>query len=200
MKVLIAIQSCRRDQPYHQVVRNTWLTRCTVDYKFFLGADVKSDDEVRVDAPDGYASNGQKIRRVVQYALKNDYDFLFKCDVDTYVCVPRLINSGFECHDLIGYNGVYGGSGYWLSKKSMDVLKDCPVTSDLDDRWVGRFLVDKFGIQPFQDRRYHSATNEGPSPENDLITNHWYSDGDRVIRFLERIKLFPYHFEKEENI
>jgi hypothetical protein len=200
MKVLIAILSCKRDQVFHQQARETWLKDCPVDYKFFLGCPVIASDEVRVQAPDTYRLNADKMKRVVEYALEKEYDFLFKCDIDTYVCVPRLLKSEFEKHDFIGFNGNYGGSGYWLSRKAMSILVDCPTVRPgdrcrlLDDGWVG-YSLSQHGIFPFQDKRYHSLTKEGPTSENDLITSHWYSDHncnpERVIKSKERLNLIP---------
>ena len=209
MKILIAILSCKKDQQFHQQARETWLKDCSVDYKFFLGRLSFAHDEMGVDASDTYRHLGDKMKRVVEYAFEKEYDFLFKCDIDTYVHVPRLLKSGFEQHDFVGFNGNYGGSGYWISRKAMSILVNCS-TIRLEDRcrlgddgWVG-YSLSKHGIFPFQDRRYHSLTNEGPTPENDLITSHWYSDHsknpERIVRSSERFSLIPVYHEQAKNI
>lgn len=204
-KILIAILSCQRDKLFHQQTRNTWLKNCPVDYKFFTGCSVSELDEIQVDAPDSSKRLYKKTQRIVQYAFEKEYYFLFKCDVDTYVHVPRLLKSGFEQHDFVGYNGSYGGSGYWLSRVAMKVLLESPSLDwcPTEDGWVYHSLGNR-GIRPFQDKRYHSLTNEGPTPENDIITSHWYSDHscnpERVIRSKERFDLISVYHEKARNI
>jgi hypothetical protein len=205
VRILIGILSCKRDQEYHQQARETWLKNCPVDYKFFMGSSTIELDEIKVEAPDSSKRLYKKIQKIVRYAVEQDYDFLFKCDVDTYVHVPRLLKSGFEKHDFSGYNGAYGGSGYWLSRRAMQVLLDSPSIDwcPTEDGWVYHSLVNK-GILPFQDKRYHSLTSEGPTSENDIITVHWYSDHsynpERVIRSKERLSLIPAYYEKAKDI
>jgi hypothetical protein len=205
VKILIAVLSCKRDQQFHQQARETWLKDCSVDYKFFLGSPTERLDEVEVDASDSSHRLYKKVQRIIQYAFEKEYDFLFKCDVDTYVHVPRLLTSGFEKHDFIGYGGSYGGSGYWLSRAAMKVLLESPSLDwcPTEDGWVYHSLCNR-GIHPFQDKRYHSMTSEGPTPYNDIITVHWYSDHscnpERVVRSKERLSLIPAYYEKAKDI
>jgi hypothetical protein len=205
MKILIAILSCKKDQVWHQQARETWLVNCPVDYKFFLGKLAFAYDEVELDAPDSSRHLYKKTQRMIQYAFENEYDFLFKCDIDTYVHVPRLLKSGFEKHEFSGYNGAYGGSGYWLSRQAMKVLLESPSLDwcPTEDGWVYHSLGNR-GIRPFQDKRYHSLTSEGPAPENDLITSHWYSDHsqnpERIVHSKERLNLIPVLHKKAQEI
>lgn len=180
MKTLIAVLSCERDRWAHDQARQTWLKSCPVDYRFFVGIEsfATHDDEVKLNEPD--ASGTLKMRAVFQRALEQDYDYLFKCDIDTYVHVPRLLKSGFEQHDWVA-NGnplrPYGGSGYWLSRKALVLLQQGSDQNTArpynEDWWVGDNLR-KFGLTPHIDKRYHSDTGEGPRKSNDLITSHWY--------------------------
>jgi len=209
MKTLIAIPSCQRDCEHHELLRQTWLQKCPVDYRFFLGNQNKTiaNDELVIDAPDGYRELIWKIEKIIEYALNSNYDYLFKCDVDTYCHIPRLLKSGFEQYDWSGYGEPYGGSGYWLSRKAMQALIDNTSYLDVyesEDTHVARILRQQ-GFTPFQDRRYYSSTNEGPSLDNDLITSHWYVEVnavrngkiyDRRIDLYERLRLIPVYHEK----
>jgi hypothetical protein len=181
-----------------------------VDYKFFLGSPITESDEVFLDVPDDL-NLIPKIRKTIEYAVLNNYDWVFKCDVDTYVCVPRLLKSGFEKHEFSGFGGPYGGSGYWMSRRAFLLLhengEDIP-TFECEDWWVPRNLK-RFGIEVFQDARYHSLTSEGPTPNNDIITVHWYSEHgavrngrtyERIIRSQERLSLFNLYYVNSNSL
>jgi hypothetical protein len=210
MRVLIGILSCGRDREYHQKVRATWLKDCPVDYKFVLGKGQPqlSSDEVVFDVSDNNWGCYEKTRALVGYALREGYDYLFKCDIDSYVHVPRLLASGFEQHEFSGYQGCYGGSGYWVNRRCMELLLSSENTCQFfrsEDGWVLRSLA-IFGVEPFQDPRYHSLTKEGPSKNNDLITVHWYADwkgseeSSRRIRAAERLGLMEEYFKIAQEI
>lgn len=185
MKILIGVLSCARDKRWHQLIRDTWLEESPVDYRFFFGRDceVTADDELKLEASDGTQTSS--VREFVRFALEHDYGYVFKCDIDTYVHVPRLLASEFETHDWSGgfgslQTGPYGGSGYWLSVDAMkDVLKwgrdDLTPRPWDEDKWIGAALI-KAGRTPYLDFRYHSDTSEGPEKSNNLITAHWYAE------------------------
>lgn len=181
------------------MIRDTWLSGSDVDYKFFLGGVCKgSPDEIVVDAPDDYRMLTRKVWKVFEYALTNGYDYVFKCDADTYVHVPRLLKSGFEKLDYLGH---YGGSGYWVSRRAMQALLDTHdfVWEDAEDEVVFRSLA-KVGIEATEDSRFNSRTSEGPAEGNEVITVHWYSDRDykpreRIIHCDERFGLIRRYHE-----
>jgi hypothetical protein len=203
MRVLIGILTCKRDREYEQLIRDTWLRRCSVDYGFFLGQErtpAKATDEVILNCPDGRGIRDAvpKTKALIQYAWDNNYDYLFKCDIDTYVHVPRLLSSGFEKYDWSGYGQPYGGSGYWLSRKAMQPLLDKEIISECEDWWVAEHLI-AAGFTPHQDARYHSKTRLGPQPDNDLITSHLYVDGQNIINWKERMNMIrEYHSKSGE--
>jgi len=206
MKVLIAIASCNRDSKngYNQTVRDTWLSGHNVDYKFFLGAgsaEPKSD-EVILPCPDDYLSLPYKTLEILKWALSNGYDYVYKCDTDTFVMLERLLSSGFEEYDYVGTfneklgkpNVVYGtlfswasgGSGYWLSKKAAEVIiangvnekAVCPrLRIPCEDLWVGQLLgpgIQSAAIKAWDNPRY------GKSFSADYITDissHYCSEG-----------------------
>ena len=78
--------------------------------------------------PDDYASLPQRTmwfcRWATQYSvLGTQWDYLFKCDDDTYISIPRLLAFdpagrdyiGAEWRPGVGYGS--GGAGYFLSRR-----------------------------------------------------------------------------------
>jgi fringe-like protein len=130
----------------------------------------------------------RKTEALAKYALDTGYDFVFKCDDDTYVNVERLLASGFESHDYVGnmdehwtptlgkYQWAQGGAGYWLSRQAMEIV----ATSGLhlaraEDFAVGQILA-AHGVRPAHDARYIPSVTEeqlasGLLPD-DFITLH----------------------------
>ena len=129
MKILIAIISCHALRHYQQVLRDTWLKDLPVgvDYKFFLGSregihdsslHLYEPDEVIMAVGDDLPSLTKKLKSTFCWSLHQEYDFVFKCDLDTLVRPNLLLSSGFEKHDYMGgQNGFFasGGAGYWTS-------------------------------------------------------------------------------------
>jgi hypothetical protein len=140
MKVLIAVLSCElfRTNGNNQAVRDTWLPLVKgADCRIFMGqgSKVSQNDEVFLDVPDDYSHVTYKTRAIYKWASEENYDYIFKCYPDTYVCPSRLMLSGFEKYDYSGnfackpLSGAYccGGTGYWLSKKAYTPLIDAKV-------------------------------------------------------------------------
>jgi hypothetical protein len=135
MKVLIAVLSCElyRINGNNQALRDTWLPSIKgADYKIFMGqgSTITLPDEVYLDVPDDYSNVTYKAKEMYKWAASKDYDYVFKCFPDTYVCPERLLRSGFEKYDYSGNfactppTGAYvcGGTGCWISKKACSVL------------------------------------------------------------------------------
>lgn len=142
--------------PRIAAVRDTWWKDVEahshhVDAKFFYGSPylgTAAADEVVLDTGNDYASLPYRTQGICRWALKNGYDYLYKCDDDTAVYVDRLI------HEIItGVVGDYagcensgictGGPGYILSKRSMEAVAKagCP-EHWAEDCWVGRVIGD----------------------------------------------------------
>jgi hypothetical protein len=95
MKILIAVLSCQRDRGLgcHNHARLTYGKDLAdfADLRFFVGGPEPSnlaEDEVWVDAVDDYVSLPAKTKAICQYMLRQDYDFVFKADNDTYL-IPQ---------------------------------------------------------------------------------------------------------------
>ena len=204
VNTLIAIKSCHLHREYHDQIRATWLKDSPIEARFFIGNPhaVGAPDEVFVAAPDGAGRELYlKALEIIVWALTRGYDFLFICDTDTYVHIPRLLSSGFETHDYSGHvdgDNVYGGTGFWLSYQAMDMIlrtwkqrvgtvsEDLKRAQESDDWWV-YYMLKLSGIAPFHDARYAMGpltgpTMVGPQPDNDIITchKHWHNPEGRL--------------------
>jgi histo-blood group ABO system transferase len=148
--------------------RDTWVKDFTAylntDVRFFYGQGANRallSDEVVLDCCDDYKSLPYKTKAICAWAVKQGYDHIFMTDDDTYIWVDRLMGSGFEAHDYIGaisYLGKYPyatGLGYWVSRRSADLIANGRITNTLEDHWVGEVLH-KSGIAHKYDDRYRS--------------------------------------------
>jgi Galactosyltransferase len=122
-----------------EAVRDTWLTQANklpnVTARFFYGNGGTRDplaDEVFLKVEDDYEHLPHKTIAVVKYALDHGYDYLFKCDDDTYVWPDRLIEElRHSSFDYAGYqhgNVCTGGPGYFLSRRAMEAVQSQPFT------------------------------------------------------------------------
>jgi hypothetical protein len=192
VKVLIAIHGAHSQHAQMEAQRETWLKDLKgADYRYFLGQPALGDEDVEYGTfPDGPNWEGhrrtwwlnRKTEALASYAIANGYDFVFKCDDDTYVSVPELLASGFEAHDYSGsmdrhydyelslaYEWAQGGAGYWLSRRSMEIVAAGLTKIRAEDFAVGLTLAAN-GIRPHHDRRYQPAIREIDPP--DAITFH----------------------------
>jgi hypothetical protein len=156
-------------------------------YKNKLSTSIKTeyipmDDEVLLSVPYDFKHLPFKVREIFRWAYEREYDYIFKCDTDTYVDIPRLLNSGFENFDYIGTpfyineeQYASGGAGYWISKRGYSLLLNSPIQIPWDDIWAGQELR-KHGITMQVDTRYNVCMPHnflaGPRPDNNSITSH----------------------------
>jgi hypothetical protein len=191
MKIFLGIESCDVDRRTHQQIRETWLAGCPIDYKFFLTRapiDQRLDELVFPGTADGRSRLLQKFSREADYVLANGYDYFFRCQVDTYVHIPRLLRSGFEQYDYLGYGQggwplcapfYYGGSGFWLSRKALLCLQETlkepawikKVENCVDDTGIG-IILEKHGIERISNQEHYRDHRPGPGPDNNCITFH----------------------------
>jgi hypothetical protein len=185
MKILIAVLGCGAHRAYYDALRATCYAGDTL-HRFFQGAPAENDDEVELEVADGYLHLPFKTQRVCEWAIRREFDFMFKADTDTFVDVRRLMASGFEKHCYSGYHRgdspsyASGGSGYWLDRQAMKIVARAAMREDwsVDDRpsvigedlQVGRVLLEN-GIVCFNDSRYRLFW-PGPQRTNEVISIH----------------------------
>jgi hypothetical protein len=136
MKVLIAVQTCARDR-WRTPAHREMLCGHGADVRFFLGRGNENPeaDEIVFDVGDDWENLPGKVRGALQWALDRGYEYIFKCDSDTFVDVPKLLASGFEQHQYCGLMGdegagkgiahcPSGGVGWWLSARAAKAFLD----------------------------------------------------------------------------
>ena len=152
--------------PNHQTqaCRETWvrdfLPFKNVDVRFFFGKPAEGyprqplPDEVFVDVPDGYGALPQKTVAACRWMVEQGYEFMYKCDTDTWVFAERLLIEMMEnAFDYAGYlhaNVCSGGPGYFLSRRAADIVAHQGGSNGevwAEDVWVSRVLA-RNGISP----------------------------------------------------
>lgn len=188
MKPLICIFSCQADRENGRQAsaENTWFNEWRhepVTIKFLLGRTAKDsimDHELIVDADDGYWGCVHKAQEARKYAFTLGYDYIFQACIDTWIHVPRLLASGFEQHDYIGYYADWphfkyagGGSGYWTSAFAARALFEAtpPAGNCYDDVWTGD-IMHKTDIAFHHDSRYYGHGRAPLKPDEKMISMH----------------------------
>lgn len=196
MKILVGILSCQRDLWFHKEALRLWIpsnrdnfehAEHTARFRFFVGEGsyLPADSVCLINTHGDDANGTAKVRFMMKHALGEGFDYLFKCDIDTYVRVHCLLESGFENHKWSGgYGnkkiGPYGGSGYWLNREAMRSLQSDVLDSRTprpwdEDRWVGANLIaHNFEQHLHLDWRYDSI-GEPNNIREDFITSHLYA-------------------------
>lgn len=176
MRLLIAVKSCCSDanRSCHKAIRDTWgkdTAALGIDLRFFVGEGILqsegTEDVVQLAIKDDYQSLPYKTREICRYAVACGYDYVFLCDIDTYVIPSKLAQAGFQEVDYFGvirkpigvtyrynakdrqgmdhfvdpcYPWASGGVGYFLSKKAMEIVSGETPDIWAEDLWVGQIL------------------------------------------------------------
>lgn len=143
--------SCQKHRhTKQQAIRKTWLRDLPehIHAYFYEGGHPEEkiqDDVICLTCGDGYEDLAIKSYSFLKFAHTTlNFDYVCKCDDDTYVHIRRLLNSGFEKHDYTGNlppgnawkNGVYAQGGlYILSRKAVKAITDTPFESGRGKRW-----------------------------------------------------------------
>jgi hypothetical protein len=195
LRILIAVESCCRDRDagLHKAIRDTWFKNIAVtDKRFFLGGPSSHNllndnavDETTLGVQDSYEELSQKTQAICQWALEHDFDYLFKCDVDTLVNPWQFVFSCFQNHDYMGGENAdvnvpgfdperiefcSGGAGYWLSKKALTIVsKAGSISTSAEDVWVANALLEA-GIRPVFHQGYR--WRPGAVVDKGMVTLH----------------------------
>jgi hypothetical protein len=171
MKLLIAVKSCQDDKRLgcHDTIRKTWgFNTLPADLLFFMGGPSQSDlksDERLIDSADDYDSLPNKTRSILRWSLVEGYDFIFLCDVDTFLIPSKLFQTNFQNFDYSGRFGsspkigsqfqfkdgrgirhehchpwASGGFGYFLSRKAARIIANIEPTFWAEDMYIGNTL------------------------------------------------------------
>ncbi|PQO43821.1 hypothetical protein [Blastopirellula marina] len=183
-KLLIGVLSAEKYHARRQACRETWANCAAyeqVDLVFLIGdpqasLPYREADVLYCPCPDSYESLPQKTRWFCLWALASSpFDFLFKCDDDTYVAVERLLailpSADYVGHDIGGYAS--GGAGYLLSREAaMTVAGRMTAATGAED-WLASQALFCAKIPFVADSRFHAWNNRVPQTDNDQITTHY---------------------------
>lgn len=183
--IFIAICSCQRHVGKRRAARETWFPRGLdrFDARFFTGCGgvVEEEDTVVLDVGDDYDHLPAKVMAFFRHALEHfEFDWLFKCDDDTYVDLSRLQDLALDGVDLVGNRFLWergapsGGAGYLLSRRIVERLVRegmVPATGD-EDLLIGREAMRLGAVVMATNRLRHNAYSY-PRQDNDLVTAHW---------------------------
>ena len=133
---------------------------------------------------DGYYHLPAKGLAFYKWALENyDFDWLFKCDDDTYLALDRLASLCDSRYDLIGDSCVdsrkapSGGAGYFMSRRLVELFvqnADKIPAIGAEDLLFGELAV-RLGVPMLASPRLNLNHSPAPSRENDLVSCHWCS-------------------------
>lgn len=169
-RVLIAVMTCKRDRwmvPHHRKM----LEGHGADVFFFMGEgnyDARHP-EVLLSCREDYDMLIHKNAEMFKWALKGDYDYVFKIDSDTFVDVSRLLAADLQDDwaGLMGDEGAGGGKahctsggvGIWLSRFAMETFlsvypKLPPGRIVFWDDWCLSWMLAEAGIVPRHEIRF----------------------------------------------
>jgi hypothetical protein len=181
-------------------VRETWLS-CPAEgvrAVFFHGIGKEPpenpNDTVVLDVGDNYDALPLKVRAFFQYAIDNyDFEWIFKCDDDTYLAMDRIASILDTRYDLIGdimlekRRAPSGGAGYFLSRQIVEkilAIKDFP-NNGPEDLIVGKIVTEKLNANWLSSRQLCFDYSRMPRKDNDIVSCHWCSPQKlRTVHFL----------------
>lgn len=188
VRILVGICSAHGYYERRRAVRETWLKHSQegVECLFFLGGDVperEREDTIGLDAPDSYACLPAKVLAFFRYALEHyEFDWLFKCDEDTYLDLSRLPELADPQYGIVGdallkrRGAPSGGAGYLLKREIVEKIaagRDVPPTG-AEDLIFGKLALEA-GAVPHSTPRLYMSNTHYPARDNDMVSAHWCS-------------------------
>lgn len=189
VSILVGICSCNNAHQRRVACRETWLSHPQpgIECRFFLGRSEPipaEPDVVNLWVDDGYNYLPAKGLAFYKWALENyDFDWLFKCDDDTYIALDRLSSLCDSHYDLIGNPDVdrrkspSGGAGYFMSRRLVELIvahADEVSPTGAEDLIFGAMAV-RFGVPMLASPRLILSSSPAPHCDNDIVTCHWCS-------------------------
>jgi len=164
MKILTAVLSYSQSSDLLKACLDTWIKNIQPPHDYVIYGDERQSntyDKCWNCSPEKGERRDRlpiKTLNMLKKALNEDWDFLFKCDDDTYVNFSKLVEylKDFDKHDVL-YIGsplvnpfpyAQGGAGYVLTRsaiiKSMDRLQEIchnfEINKNAEDYSVGLAL------------------------------------------------------------
>lgn len=191
--IIVAVISSPGNTENRRAIRETWASKFVPGIRvlFVVGVDIDGDipelrgDTVFIPMKESYDKLPIKTRGICNWALNNcKYDYIFKCDDDTYVDLNKLKNFDPQSKDYIGSEcrpGVAsGGAGYLMSYLATMIVSDTMlVATGSEDVEVAKSLYNNSTIRLHNsamfDAAHYARNHKIPLPDNDQITTHYVS-------------------------
>ncbi len=185
MKWLIAVTTSEKFLDRRKRCK-AWIKPSKADIFFVVGRPGKAKregDTLYVPCGDGYYDLVSKTYNICKFVLENyEFDYLFKCDDDSYVIIDRLLQvnsdasylgTGTFCpHKKVFY--AEGGAGYRLKKDAIQCIVDkidLNNENKFEDSLVGQTLRDN-GFKLEDDKRFCQSLKIVPTVGNNQISCH----------------------------
>ena len=186
MKLVIAVVGCRRNLIRMATVRSSWAHAPPPDVEvlFFVGDGPERVPSwvVQLDAPDDYGSLPLKVHAAHRWLQGRAFDWLFKCDDDTYVVIDRLQReaAGLQPGEFLGSSGFHpvfasGGAGYLMPAEASAALArmDPPPEGPEDVLFSQRLAALGYAFRSTDRLRYDCKPQDLPRRRNHIVTCHW---------------------------
>lgn len=192
MKILILICSCNSEKSLElrQACRDTWLQHNErgIYHLFFVGGDNDELDTLSLDVDDTYEFLPGKVRECYRHVLNNyEFDYVFKCDDDTYIQIERLKtligNADFGGNEFIlSDKFASGGAGYFLSRSLLETIMDEEIPDKGAEDLVFSALALKHAKSVLSSSLLRFSGDKYPKYNNDYVTSHWLTP--KKMRFI----------------
>ncbi len=198
-RLLVGVCSCHGHAPLRAAARATWAGQVAerIRVVFFVGDGSESEapDVWVLRCPDDYEALPLKTQTFLRRALgEDDWDYVFKCDDDTYVMLDRLaglagLGEFVGSADTAGAGFASGGGGYLLSRNAARAVVEAPVPAPgAEDVWVSR-LLQQAGFKLVASPALQMNHAVLPNRENSIVTAHWCSE--ELLRLIHRALADP---------
>ncbi|RYD67789.1 MAG: glycosyltransferase family 2 protein, partial [Verrucomicrobiaceae bacterium] len=176
--------SCAAHEEKRAAVRATWASQAPdgTTVRFFVGGGgpPDGDDVIVLLVDDSHTFLPTKVMAFFHHALEHfQFDWLFKCNDDTYVDLTRLAELTRDGLDLIGSEVLVsrgspsGGAGYFLSRSMVERLvaeADIPQAGD-EDVLIGKAAVSLGAVTCATNRLVYNHSRF-PRVENAVVSSH----------------------------
>lgn len=199
MKIIVGVLTKSEMTQRRRACEDTWFCRLrqanNVTALFLTGMNEMDGSYVEGDtlllaSRDDYMALAYKTKAFCQWAMTQEFDYLFKCDDDTFIATDRFLEYqpegdyiGVDPCDHINPKFASGGAGYWLSRRAAQIVADMDVKAICsrekckpcsEDLVVYHALMEK-GIKFVQDKRFQAwnQPHRHPHAANEIITCHY---------------------------
>jgi hypothetical protein len=204
--ILFGVKSAALNECKRQAVMETWGSTVpeSMLFRFVIGAkDLTIPAQAPsnwflADCPDTYWELPKKLAIFCGTSLqRRDWNFIFSCDDDTFVHVPRLVEFAKGLSEA-GFQGLYGstpqpsetrnvlhgGGGYLISRQAAALIADELINLTGADDLIASMVVEEAGLPVIQDARFCYNFAWGREGQ---VSCHWISI-KRMRRLFQRIQ------------